>query len=75
MTIEKKIDYWLSNIHHGMRMQGEATSDPYSEFSVDWYRYVTSKEKDFDLIFREVVTRLGMTFNWAEYIKRINKSS
>ncbi|MDG2431391.1 hypothetical protein [Flavobacterium sp.] len=73
-SIEDKTKYWVANIHHGMRMQGEATADQYSEFSVEWYQYVTSREKEFDFIFTMVVPRLGIDFNWDEYYKRIEKA-
>lgn len=73
-SIENKVQYWLANIHHGMRMQGEATADPYSEFSAEWYDFVKSKESDFDFIFSEVVPRLGINFNWDEYNKRIKRN-
>jgi hypothetical protein len=73
-SIDNKVKYWVANIHHGMRMQGGATNDPYSEFSEEWYEYVKSKENDFDFIFGEVVPRLGIDFNWDEYNKRIKKN-
>ncbi|HEY9007692.1 MAG TPA: hypothetical protein VIM75_16245 [Ohtaekwangia sp.] len=66
----KKIEYWLSNIHHGMRIQGEATGDKYSEFSKAWYNYVKSREPDFDSIFIAVTRQLGFDFDWNEYEKR-----
>lgn len=69
-STENKVKYWLSNIHKGMRIQGEATNNPYSEFSIEWYNFAKSKESDFDLIFSEVVSRMGINFNWNEYYKR-----
>ena len=72
-SIENRVNYWLGNIHHGMRMQGEVTNDPYSEFSKEWYDYVKSIENNFDFIFKEVVPKLGFNFNWTEYQKRIEK--
>ena len=71
-SYEQKVQYWLANIHHGMRVQGEATGDDYSEFSLEWYKNVKSKEPDFDLIFKKVVSSLGFDFNWKEYEKRIS---
>lgn len=70
-TIDEKIKYWLANIHRGMRTQGEATGDEYSEFSAAWYQHVKAKEPDFDLIFEKVVPLLGFDFDWKEYQKRI----
>ncbi len=68
---EQKKRYWLPYVHHGMRIQGEATGDEYSEFSYNWYKDVKSKEPDFDSLFLEVVPLLGFEFDWAEYQKRI----
>ena len=70
-AIDEKIKYWLASIHRGMRMQGEATADEYSEFSPAWYQYVKAKEPDFDLIFEKVVPLLGFDFDWKEYERRI----
>lgn len=72
-SVERKITYWVSNIHHGMRMQGEATADPYSEFSIKWYLDVILKDSDFDVVFEKVVPKLGVNFDWTEYNKRIGK--
>lgn len=71
-SVDDKIKYWLANIHHGMRIQGEGTSDPYSEFSKEWYEDVKKKESDFDSIFEKVVPKLGFEFDWQEYYKRIS---
>jgi hypothetical protein len=70
-TIDEKVKYWLASVHHGMRTQGEATADEYSEFSTKWYQNVKAKEPDFDLIFEKVVPLLGFDFDWKEYEKRI----
>ncbi|WP_143774175.1 hypothetical protein [Niastella vici] len=70
-TIDEKIKYWLASIHRGMRTQGEATADEYSEFSAAWYQHVKEKEPDFDSLFEKVVPLLGFYFDWKEYEKRI----
>lgn len=72
-SIENKIKYWLADIQHGMRMQGEATNDPYSEFSVEWYENVKSKDANFDFIFSKAVQSFNINFDWKEYYKRINR--
>jgi len=69
---EQKINYWLASVHHGMRIQGEATADEYSEFSSGWYDWVKSVEPKFDKIFKSLVPLLGFEFDWDEYWKRIN---
>lgn len=68
---EQKVSYWLASVHHGMRTQGEATADEYSEFSLEWYDWVKSVEPKFDAIFKSVVPLLGFDFDWDEYEKRI----
>ncbi len=72
-SFERKVMYWLADIHRGMRCQGEATADEYSKFSPVWYEYVKSKDNNFDSVFAEVVPKLGMDFDWQEYHKRIRK--
>ena len=72
-SIERRINYWVANIHYGMRIQGEATADPYSEFSIEWYTDVKLKESDFDVVFEKVVPKLGVNFDWIVYNKRIGK--
>jgi len=74
-SVDEKVKYWLASIHHGMRMQGEATGDQYSEFSAEWYKYVKLKEPAFDMIFEKVVPLLGFDFNWNEYKGRIAANS
>lgn len=71
MSRSERVSYWLSSTHRGMRAQGEATGDEYSEFSPGWYTSARQAEPDFDAIFREVVARLGFSFDWAEYQRRI----
>jgi hypothetical protein len=73
-TFSEKVQHWLEAVHRGMRSQGEAINDEYSEFSFKWYQWVKEKEPEFDNIFKEVVKRLGFDFNWDEYNKRIAKS-
>lgn len=72
-NIEEKIDFWLSEIHRGMRCQGESINDEYSEFSYNWYVWVKSKEPKLDEIFNEVVRKLGFDFDWDKYYERIQK--
>jgi len=72
-SIEKKVQYWLANIHHGMRQQGEAIGDNYTEFSKEWYLLVKEREPDFDFILKDVVLKLGFDFDWKEYHKRISE--
>ena len=59
-SIEDKIDYWLANIHHGMRIQGESNGDPYCEFSEVWYKNVKSREPNFDWIFGKVIQQISI---------------
>lgn len=71
LSKEEKINYWLSMTYDGMRTQGEAIADKYSEFSKKWYDHAVSVEPDFDSIFKEAVANIGFEFNWEEYRKRI----
>ena len=71
MSRPQRVKYWLSSTHHGMRTQGEATGDEYSEFSPRWYARARQAEPDFDAIFREAVAGLGFAFDRAEYQRRI----
>jgi len=73
LSRENKITYWLRTTHKGMRTQGEAVGDEYSEFSKDWYETNKSIETDFDSIFKEAVENIGFKFDWTEYNKRITK--
>ena len=70
---EEKVKYWLASTHKGMRTQGEALADEYSEFSKGWYDHAVSVEPDFDAIFKEAVSNIGFEFNWEEYNKRIQE--
>jgi hypothetical protein len=70
-TFYEKVQYWLASIHKGMRSQGEAINDEYSEFSLKWYQWAKEKEPAFDEIFKEVTKRLGFDFDWDEYRRRI----
>lgn len=74
-TIEEKIDFWLSEVHRGMRYQGESINDEYSEFSCNWHVWVKSKEPNFDEIFIVITKKLGFEFDWQEYYKRIQRPS
>ncbi len=71
-SIDSKVKYWVANIHHGMRQQGDVMGDMYTEFSKKWYLDVKEKEPDFDSIFKEVVSKLDFDFNWDEYYRRIS---
>ncbi|WP_294296551.1 hypothetical protein [uncultured Chryseobacterium sp.] len=71
MSREEKKKYWLASTHRGMRSQGEAFADPYSEFSKEWYDFAKQQEPDFDKIFDYVVQNLGFEFDWREYNTRI----
>lgn len=73
MSLEEKKRYWLASIHRGMRTQGEAFGDEYSEFSKEWYDFAKAHEPDFDEIFDYVTKNLGFEFDWEEYNKRIKK--
>ena len=72
MTRDQRIKYWLGDVLHGMRSQGEATGDAYSEFSPEWHSFARSMEPDFDELFREAVKALESGFDWMEYYRRIN---
>lgn len=73
MSLEEKKKYWLAGTHKGMRTQGEAIGDEYSEFSKKWYDFAKEHEPDFDEIFDYVTKNLGFEFDWEEYKKRIKK--
>ena len=73
MSYQKKVNYWLTTIHQGMRSQGEALGDEYSEFSKEWYETNKKIEPNFDSIFKEAIENIGFEFNWNEYNKRISK--
>lgn len=44
MRLEEKKKYWLAGTHKGMRTQGEAFGDEYSEFSKKWYDFAKKHE-------------------------------
>ncbi|SIS92031.1 hypothetical protein SAMN05421786_103110 [Chryseobacterium ureilyticum] len=71
MSFDEKKKYWLASTHKGMRTQGEALGDEYSEFSKGWYDFAKEHEPDFDEIFDYVTKHLGFEFDWEEYSKRI----
>jgi hypothetical protein len=71
MSLEEKKKYWLASTHKGMRTQGEAFGDEYSEFSKKWYDFAIENEPNFDEIFDYVTKNLGFKFDWEEYKKRI----
>ncbi|MDP9958660.1 hypothetical protein [Chryseobacterium lathyri] len=73
MNLEERKKYWLASTHKGMRTQGEALADEYSEFSKKWYDFAIANEPDFDEIFKYVASNLGFEFDWEEYYKRIKK--
>jgi len=73
MSLEEKKKYWLAETHKGMRTQGEAFGDEYSEFSKKWYDFAKEHEPNFDDIFDYVTKNLGFEFDWEEYNKRIKK--
>lgn len=73
MSLEEKKKYWLAGTHKGMRTQGEAFGDEYSEFSKKWYDFAKEHEPYFDEIFDYVTKNLGFEFDWEEYNKRIKK--
>ncbi len=73
MSLEEKKRYWLASTHRGMRTQGEALGDEYSEFSKEWYDFAKAHEPDFDEIFDYVTKNLGFEFDWEKYNKRIKK--
>ncbi len=73
MSLEEKKRYWLASTHKGMRTQGEALGDEYSEFSKKWYEFAKEHEPKFDEIFDYVTKNLGFEFDWKEFNKRIKK--
>jgi len=73
LSLNEKKKYWLASTHKGMRTQGEALADEYSEFSKKWYDFAKENEPNFDEIFKYVADNLGFTFNWEEYNVRIKK--
>ncbi|WP_346986178.1 hypothetical protein [Chryseobacterium sp. POE27] len=73
MSLEEKKKYWLASTHKGMRTQGEAFADEYSEFSKEWYDFAKEHEPQFDEIFDYVTKNLGFEFDWKEFNKRIKK--
>jgi len=72
-SLSKKKQYWLEGTHRGMRSQGEAFADEYSQFSKKWYDHAKKVEPRFDEIFQYVANNLGFEFDWKEYDKRIKK--
>lgn len=73
LSLEEKKRYWLASTHKGMRTQGEALADEYSEFSKKWLDFAKANEPRFDEIFQYVTQDLGFEFDWKEYNKRIKK--
>lgn len=73
MNLDEKKKFWLASTLKGMRTQGEAFADEYSEFSKGWYDFAKENEPDFDHIFKDVADNLGFKFDWNEYSKRIQK--
>jgi|GEM_PF-3341083 len=73
MNFDEKVGHWLPMIHRGMRTQGEALGDPYSEFSKESYEKWKQLEPDFDRIFDAVAPLLGSDFDRNEYEQRIRK--
>jgi len=73
MSLEEKKKYWLASTHKGMRTQGEALADEYSQFSKRWYDNAKSREPKFDEIFQYVTENLGFEFDLEEYYKRIKQ--
>lgn len=73
MSLDEKKKYWLASTHKGMRTQGEAFADPYSEFSKEWYDFAKQHEPNFDEIFDYVTKNLGFEFDWQEFKKRIKQ--
>ena len=72
LPFEAKVMRWLPDVHRGMRYQGEATGDEYSQFSARWYEGAKEVEPEIDRIMEAVVPRLGFEFDWAEYRRRIS---
>lgn len=73
LSLDEKKKYWLASTHKGMRTQGEALADEYSEFSKKWYDFAKENEPNFDEIFKYVADNLGFKFKWEEYNERIKK--
>jgi hypothetical protein len=73
LSFEEKKRYWLASTHKGMRTQGEALGDEYSEFSKGWLEFAKENEPKFDEIFKYVTENLGFEFDWKEFNKRIKK--
>jgi len=71
-SFDEKVNYWLASIYRGMRTQGEALGDEYSEFSKKSYELWKETEPDFDIIFVEVMKRIP-NFDFREYHERITK--
>lgn len=71
MSFDQKVRHWLPMIHRGMRTQGEALGDPYSEFSQEGYEKWKLLEPDFDRVFEAVIPLLGSDFDRDEYERRI----
>jgi hypothetical protein len=63
LSLEEKKKYWLQSTHKGMRTQGEAFNDEYSEFSKESYEFAKKHEPHFDEIFKEIVKNLGFKFD------------
>lgn len=64
---ERKQTYWLAQIHRGMRTQGEAVGDPYTEFSPEWYADALAREPDFESIRQEIMPRMGFEFDESRF--------
>ena len=73
LSRDEKIKYWLTSTHKGMRTQGEALANEYSEFSRKWYDHAINVEPDFDKIFKEAIGNIGFEFDWEKYNKRIQE--
>lgn len=70
-SFQEKVEYWLSDIHNGMRTNGDLYGEPYKEFSKKTYDEWKSKEPKIDEILEEVIPKLGFSFKKDEYLKRI----
>ncbi len=75
-SFEKKVKFWGSTLHRNMRWLEEDGDDPYSIYSLDWYRSVKEKEPNIDDIMKKVISKYwGTGADWSkeEYLKRIKK--
>ncbi len=75
-TFQEKVSFWSGELHQSMRWSVEDGEDPYSIYTLEWYKSTKEFEPDFDKIMDEVFEKKwGTGADWSkeEYLKRIGK--